>query len=165
VALGIARRLVEAMEETFGSRARALLAGLGPAVGPCCYTVGQEVAATMGYALPDWKRALRLEGEESWRLDLSAANAQLLAAAGVAQIEQSGICTACRNDEFFSHRADGGRTGRFAVVAYLRPLTGHEAAAMAPVALDVAGDDELSLFDSLQPPGLPDFGPITEGDE
>jgi YfiH family protein len=165
VALGIARRLVEAMQETFGSRAGSLLAGLGPAIGPCCYTVGHEVAATMGYALPDWKRVLRLEGEDSWRLDLAAANAQLLTAAGVAQIEQSGICTACRNDEFFSHRADGGRTGRFAVVAYLAPSTRHATAAESPVILDVAGDDELSLFNSLQPPGLPGFGAITEGAE
>jgi hypothetical protein len=39
-----------------------------------------------------------------------------LAALGLHQIEISGLCTACHNDEFFSHRADKGRTGRFAVV-------------------------------------------------
>lgn len=166
VALGIARRLVEAMQETFGSRPRALLAGLGPAIGPCCYTVGHEVAAAMGYALPDWKRVMRPEGEDGWQLDLEAANAQLLAAAGVLQIEQAGICTACRNDEFFSHRADGGRTGRFAVVAYLAARAGQETAAWAQVPQDAASsDDELSIFDSLQPAGLPGFGPIAEGDE
>jgi YfiH family protein len=164
VALGIARRLVEAMQEAFGTRPSALLAGLGPAIGSCCYTVGHEVAAAMGYALPHWKRAMRPEGEDGWRLDLGAANAQLLAAAGVMQIEQSGICTACHNDEFFSHRADGGRTGRFAVVAYLAPSPGHEAATGAPTVLETVSDDELSLFDSLQPPGLPGFGPIAEGD-
>lgn len=166
VALGIARRLLEAMQQAFGTRPVALLAGLGPAIGPCCYTVGHEVAASMGYALPDWKRAMQPEGENGWRLDLTAANAQLLAAAGVRQIEQAGICTACRNDEFFSHRADGGRTGRFAVVAYLVPRAGHEAAAreLGPEGAASSADDGLSLFDSLQPAGLPGFGPIKEGD-
>jgi YfiH family protein len=168
VALGMARRLVEAMQESFGSQPRALLAGLGPAIGPCCYSVGHEVAAAMGYALPDWKRVMVPEGEDSWRLDLEAANAQLLAAAGVVQIEQAGICTACRNDEFFSHRADGGRTGRFAVVAYLAPRAGPEVAARseAPQGATSSSDvDELMLFDTLQPAGLPGFGPVTEGDE
>ena len=42
--------------------------------------------------------------------------AKMLARLGVHQIEVSGLCTACHNDEFFSHRADNGRTGRFAVV-------------------------------------------------
>jgi YfiH family protein len=166
VALGIARRLVEAMQETFGSQPSALLAGLGPAIGPCCYAVGHEVAAAMGYALPDWKRAMVPEGEDGWRLDLEAANTQLLAAAGVVQIEQAGICTACRNDEFFSHRADGGRTGRFAVAAYLAPRAGHEGTLRTQkLHGTVTSKDELSPFDSLQPAGLPGFGPIAEGDE
>ena len=39
-----------------------------------------------------------------------------LAAAGVGRIEDSGLCTSCRVDEFFSHRAERGRTGRFGVV-------------------------------------------------
>jgi YfiH family protein len=165
VAQGIARRAVEAMQEKFGSRPQALLAGLGPAIGSCCYIVGQEVASAMGYALPDWKRVMHLEGEDRWRLDLSAANAQQLEAAGVAQIEQAELCTSCRNDEFFSHRADGGQTGRFAAVAYLQPWTEGDTRRQVRDAPDAVADDELALFDSLQPPGLPGFGPIGEGDE
>jgi copper oxidase (laccase) domain-containing protein len=164
VGQGIARRAVEAMQEAFGTRPGALLAGLGPAIGPSCYVVGHEVAATMGYALPDWQAALRLEGEDAWRLDLSAANAQLLAAAGVTQIEQAGICTSCRKDEFFSHRGEGGRTGRFAALAYLEPWSEHAPAGRAPAAAKRGDKDELAGFDSLQPPGLPAFGPIGEGD-
>ncbi len=164
VALGIARRLVEAMQEAFDSRPSALLAGLGPAIGPCCYTVGHEVAAAMGYALPHWRQAMRPEGEDGWQLDLAAANAQLLGAAGVMQIEQSGICTACRNDEFFSHRADGGRTGRFAVVAYLAPSPKQDGGARATEILETVDHGEIAQFDSLHPPGLPGFGPIAEGD-
>ncbi|MEJ2208419.1 MAG: peptidoglycan editing factor PgeF [Anaerolineae bacterium] len=164
VAQGIVRRAVEAMQDAFGSRPAALLAGLGPAIGPCHYAVGHEVAAAMGYVLPDWQAAMELEGEDHWRLDLSAANAQLLAAAGVTHIEQAGMCTACHNDEFFSHRAEGGRTGRFAVVACLQLRPGAEAEEERLATPDAAGDDELALFDSLQPPGMPGFGPIGEGD-
>ncbi len=119
-AQGIARRAVEAMQATFGSRPRQLLAGLGPAIGPCCYEVGQDVASAMSYALSGWSRVMHPDGER-WRLDLPAANEQQLVAAGVGrrQIEQARLCTSCRNDEFFSHRGDNGMTGRFAVVAYL----------------------------------------------
>jgi hypothetical protein len=164
VAQGIARRAVETMQDAFGSRPAALLAGLGPAVGSCCYTVGHEVAAAMGYVLPDWQEAMELEGEDHWRLDLSVANAQLLAAAGVTHIEQAGMCTSCRNDEFFSHRADEGRTGRFAAVACLQPRPAVEAEREERASPEATGDDELARFDSLQPPGLPGFGPIGEDD-
>jgi len=49
-------------------------------------------------------------------LDLPAAVQAQLRAAGVERIEHAGLCTACRVDEFFSHRAERGRTGRFGVV-------------------------------------------------
>lgn len=120
VAQGIAARAVEAMGAAFGSEPPDLFVGLGPAIGPCCYTVGDDVAAAMGYALPDWRQAMQATAQ-GWRLDLSTANAQQLAAVGVQHIEQSDLCTSCHNDLFFSHRADKGRTGRFAVVAYLQP--------------------------------------------
>jgi YfiH family protein len=62
VAEGIAYRAVETMQAAFGSRPQELLAGLGPAIGSCCYTVGHKVAAVMGYALPDWSQVMSLEG-------------------------------------------------------------------------------------------------------
>ena len=70
----------------------------------------------MGYALPDWRSVMHPLGEDKWRFDLPAANAQQLAAAGVLHVEQADLCTACHNDEFFSHRLEDGRTGRFGVL-------------------------------------------------
>jgi YfiH family protein len=102
---------VEAMIEAFGTRPGDLLAGIGPAIGPCCYEVGQDVANAFG--------AERAELFQDGRLDLWAANRQALIAAGVpeAQIELAGICTQCQSDRFFSHRANGGQpAGRFAGV-------------------------------------------------
>jgi copper oxidase (laccase) domain-containing protein len=51
--------------------------------------------------------------------DLPEANRRNLAEAGVGQIEMSGLCTACRTDLFFSHRAEQGKTGRFGTVFIL----------------------------------------------
>ena len=48
--------------------------------------------------------------------DLWEANRRQLEAAGVDQVLVAGLCTACRTDHFFSHRAERGRTGRFGVV-------------------------------------------------
>jgi copper oxidase (laccase) domain-containing protein len=52
-------------------------------------------------------------------LDLWAANRLDLQRAGVEQVEVAGICTAAHTDEFFSHRAEKGRTGRFGAVLSL----------------------------------------------
>jgi YfiH family protein len=161
VAQGIARRAVEAMREAFDSQPQDLIAGLGPAIGPCCYTVGHKVAAAMGYALPDWGQAMVLDGEDRWRLDLSAANSQQLAAEGVQQIESAGLCTACNLEEFFSHRGQAGRAGRFAVVAYLG--VGSEQQGTAPAA-DAAAEPgaEPPVGYSINPPGFPGFGEFLE---
>jgi len=155
---------VEAMKAAFDTNPRQVLAGLGPAIGPCCYTVGHNVAAAMGYALPDWAQVMSVESEDQWRLDLSAANAQQLNAEGVLAIEQAGICTHCRRDEFYSHRGDNGETGRFAVVAYLAPRSG-ELDGSAPAAVgSVPPPDPLAQFNSLNPPGFPAFDEVLEGE-
>jgi copper oxidase (laccase) domain-containing protein len=52
-------------------------------------------------------------------LDLWAANQLDLQRAGIAQIEVAGLCTASHTDEFYSHRAEKGRTGRFGAVISL----------------------------------------------
>ena len=158
VAQGIARRAVEAMNRAFGTEPADLIAGLGPAIGPCHYTVGDKVAAAMGYVLPDWAGALTPLGENQWRLDLSAANAQQLAAEGVRQIEHAGLCTACHHDEFYSHRAGNGRTGRFAVAAYLSSGGMQPGDGVSPDLRDLAQPPTTPPLDSLHPPGFPAFG-------
>ena len=160
LAQGIAHRAVETMQEAFGTNPADLLAGLGPAIGPCCYTVGDDVASALGYTLPDWQKVMALDPSGTgWRLDLPAANAQQLAAAGVRarRMEQAGLCTACHNDEFFSHRADLGQTGRFAAVACL-PAGDQAHGQTAPAQQNQESrDQEPTMADTLQPPGLPGF--------
>jgi YfiH family protein len=161
LAQGIAFRAVEKMRDAFESDPSELMAGLGPAIGPCCYTVGHDVAAAMGYALPDWRQVMAPVGEDAWRLDLSAANAQQLRATGIHTIEQANLCTACHHDEFFSHRAEQGLTGRFAVMTRLPGEASLEAkeapASRKPELVPEKPKTEDSPAESLLPPGFPSF--------
>jgi polyphenol oxidase len=81
-------------------------AAVGPAIGPCCYEVGAEVAEAFG---PDVMRGRKL--------DVWAASERALLAAGVASVERIDLCTACHPELFFSHRRDRGLTGRQGVIA------------------------------------------------
>jgi YfiH family protein len=109
---------VAAMAAAFGSNPRDLVAGIGPAIGPCCYVVGPDVEA----AFADRPWAMVRPAGQQMRLDLWEANRRALVEAGVPadQVEVAGICTQCQAERFFSHRANGGQpAGRFA--ALIRP--------------------------------------------
>jgi len=92
--------------------ARKLVAAIGPSIGPCCYEVGDEVAAPFCQAFGD---DVMHEG----KLDLWTSAERALRAAGVEQVDRFDLCTACNIDRFFSHRRDHGRTGRQGVIAYV----------------------------------------------
>jgi YfiH family protein len=110
----VAGTAVRGMVEAFASRPDTLLAYIGPAIGPCCYEVGPEVAAAWSERAGA-DAALALNGSGAPRLDLVAANRLLLARAGVSptSVESSGICTRCHGEAWFSHRGQGATTGRF----------------------------------------------------
>jgi YfiH family protein len=111
-ALGIAGRVVRVMNDCFGTRPQDLLVGIGPSIGPCCYRVGDDVVDTFRAALIPFA----LLQENGTSLDLWRTNEMQLEAAGVAAgaIENHRICTSCHVRDFYSHRAERGRTGRFA---------------------------------------------------
>lgn len=112
----VAAAAVRAMTENLGCAARDITALIGPSIGPCCYEVGTEVIQSFTTALPEMASSLlRRDGPRVY-LDLWRANRQQLLAAGVGQVYNMELCTACRRDLFFSHRGDGGRTGRFGIV-------------------------------------------------
>ncbi len=110
---------VRAMQGSFGTDPREVVAGVGPAIGPCCYEVGEEVAGAFG----DRPWALSRPNGSRAHLDLWEANRRALVEAGVPekQVEVAGVCTRCHADTYFSHRAEGGQpAGRFAAVIRLR---------------------------------------------
>lgn len=102
LAAGIVARAATAIE--------AEAAAVGPGIGPCCYEVGDEVLTEFA----------DLDGVADGRmLDLSAVARALLERAGVEATEISGLCTKCNPDLFYSHRRDGGRTGRQAGLVWM----------------------------------------------
>ena len=113
---GMAGAAVQAMVHEMGCRPEDIRAGIGPSIGPCCYEVGEEVAEAASSALAGASGLLESKPNGRWHLDLWAANRRQLAEAGVCSIEVAGICTACRTDEWFSHRAERGKTGRLGAV-------------------------------------------------
>jgi len=101
--LRVAEALVEAMVAGGAARGR-LVASLGPAIGPCCYTVDMERAAIVNERI----------GEGSLRkvndrivMDLWAANTAQLRAVGVTRIEMSGVCTLSGGADLWSYRGRG----------------------------------------------------------
>jgi hypothetical protein len=83
---------------------------LGPAIGACCYEVGEEVLAEFA----------DLQGVANGRmLSLHAVAQQKLLARGVTAIHSFPLCTSCNPDLFFSHRRDAGVTGRQAGLVWL----------------------------------------------
>lgn len=136
--LRIAQKAVAAMTTTFGSLPSQILAALGPAIGRCCYEVGPQVLEPLRREFPYWRDLVDAVGDPAgWRipvgavriptrsagtradakkrnLDLRAWNRRQLEEAGVRQIEDLPLCTACRPDLFYSYRRDGlsGLMGR-----------------------------------------------------
>lgn len=145
--LRIAAKAVGRMRMEFGTSPQDVIAAIGPSIGRCCYEVGSEVAAAFHSQFPnarEWfdgpfEMLAAGENDPNWlpwltmkppghapppprvHLDLVAANRAILAEAGVplTQIFQSGLCTSCREDLFFSYRRERV-TGRLMAVIGIR---------------------------------------------
>lgn len=134
------------MRRRFGSKPRDIRAAIGPGIHDCCYTVGPEVRSQFEAQFA-WAQELFHETKDSEPirekypllfltarapghselpknifLNLVEANRRQLLDAGVLakNIEASDLCTSCRTDLLFSHRAENGKTGRMMGVAGIR---------------------------------------------
>jgi hypothetical protein len=112
IAAGVVPRAVEALG------AAPLAAWIGPAIGRCCYEVGEEVArAVVDAASPEVE--IRDRGERPF-LDLQRAVEVQLGAAGVQEIHRFEVCTRCHAEALWSYRRDGQTAGRNLLFAWLR---------------------------------------------
>jgi len=82
-ALGIARKAIERMRQAFGIEPRDLIAQLSPCIRPPHYEI-----------------------------DFAAEIVRQCRDAGVKEVHDSGVCTACDLQRYYSYRAEKGRTGR-----------------------------------------------------
>lgn len=121
--LKTAARTVETMQARYGSQPADLLAGIGPSIGPHHYEVGPDVAARVrqafgadasGLLAPvDLRGSNGHAAENKVQFDLWNANRLALEQAGVRRVEIAGLCTVCELQDWYSHRGEQGRTGRF----------------------------------------------------
>jgi YfiH family protein len=107
---GLANGVLEAGVAAIGRG--PVTAAIGPGIGPCCYEVGEEVAAP-------FRRAFGLGLVRDGKLDLWSAAERALRAAGCTRVDRVDLCTACSPERFFSHRRDAGITGRQGVIGII----------------------------------------------
>ena len=111
---GLPGKMVAAFTNNFLCRPKDLYVGLGPMIRKCCYEVGEDVASLFDGFITARK------GKNY--LDLSRAIIADLQAMGISRkhIEDSGFCTSCQNELFYSYRREGSLTGRMLSVIMLR---------------------------------------------
>ena len=107
---GLVDGIVEAAAEKIGPRSAAVI---GPAIGPCCYEVGDEVAARFRERFGPGI----LNGR---KLDLWTAAEQAVREAGAVDVERLDLCTSCQADLFFSERRTGRPRGNQGVLGLVR---------------------------------------------
>lgn len=115
--LKIGKQTVQALSKEYNSIPEDLTAVIGPSIGPSCYEVGLETAEEFrkAYTEKECEEIIINKGEKIY-IDLWKANYFALSEAGLKpeNIIISGLCTMCRQDLFFSHRARGTKRGSMA---------------------------------------------------
>ncbi len=104
LALRIVEKTISAMKDLGGGDIRA---GIGPAIGRCCYEVRMDVVEALGVE-PE------TDGKGSLFVDLPQVAASRLLKAGLSPhaIDMKTLCTSCHDDRFFSFRRQGEKAGR-----------------------------------------------------
>ena len=113
---GISSAAITAMQNQFGSNPGDILAGIGPSIGPDHYYIGTDVSVQVQDVFGKEASNLLIKREKGMVFDLWAANRLQLFNSGVKQIETADVCTSCHTDDWFSHRAEHGQTGRFGAI-------------------------------------------------
>lgn len=116
----IAGKMIDLWEQNEGISREEIRVIIGPSIGPCCYEVDQQVIDAVAKVLGQHDEGVFEQSRKGhYRLNLKECNRKLCELAGISvnHIECSSYCTGCRTDLFFSHRVEGGPTGR--MLAYI----------------------------------------------
>jgi polyphenol oxidase len=116
----VAASTVNAMKKNYGSNPADIIVGIGPSIGPDHYEIGADVILQVMQTFGDDSEYVLKSHQGKIHFNLWEANRMLLERAGVEHIEISGICTACNTQDWYSHRAEKGRTGRFGALMSLQ---------------------------------------------
>lgn len=115
---GLAAGVLEQALHCFEQPTSAIMAWLGPAIGPAAFEVGGEVRELFLQQRQQAEAAFVSNGQGKWLADIYALARQRLQAQGVEDIYGGEFCTYTDSRRFFSYRRDG-RTGRMASMIWL----------------------------------------------
>jgi YfiH family protein len=115
----VAKAAILGMVQNYGSKPDDILAGIGPSICVDHYSVGPEIVEEVHKAFGNFGNRLLLTEDGIVKFDLWEANRHLLVEAGLMDIEMSGLCTASNLNDWYSHRGENGKTGRFGALICL----------------------------------------------
>lgn len=112
-AKGILGKTVAQMTEKLGAHPETMVAVMGPSIHQECFETDSDVPDEMERLLGAMVRPFVMEKGEKFHVDLQGVNAALLARAGLRpeNIVDSGLCTMCEHQTFWSHRHTNGVRG------------------------------------------------------
>lgn len=125
---GTVADIVTRAAEKFDCDKSDILCAIGPCIGVCCYEVGEDVYEAVKRLFEHkgmekltngmFRNVCTCSASSKKKANLAEINRQLLINFGIPEknIDVSGICTCCHENEFFSHRASGGFSGTFVSV-------------------------------------------------
>jgi purine-nucleoside/S-methyl-5'-thioadenosine phosphorylase / adenosine deaminase len=117
---GMAKATIQKMQFQYACKPENILAAVGPSIGADHYEIGPDVIMKVKESFGEEEERLLESRNGRVYLDLWLANYIQLQQSGVEKIEVSGVCTACHLDDWFSHRAEKGKTGRFGALIGMR---------------------------------------------
>lgn len=119
----IAQKVVDTMRREYGTDPKDLVCAIGPNIAVCCYEVDEACAAHFRALGLDSSRFVFPKEGGKFMVDMLECNRQLLTESGVLpeNIVVSDICTSCRSDLLWSHRATKGNRGTMAAFLRLNP--------------------------------------------
>jgi len=115
----VATATIHSMQKEYNSDPADIIACIGPSIGPDHYEVGADVILQVMQKFGADSEQLLQSHNGKIHFNLWKANELLLQQAGVEHIEIAEICTACNTNDWFSHRAEKGKTGRFGALICL----------------------------------------------
>lgn len=118
-AANIVTKTVLKMTKSLSSKPEYIKAAIGPAIGFCCYNVGEDVYNSLKATVSDFSELSEIRNGDIF-VDLKHINARQLTECGVTQIDIAPYCTCCNNDLFYSYRKENATTNRHSAVLKIR---------------------------------------------
>ncbi|MDQ2087219.1 peptidoglycan editing factor PgeF [Herbivorax sp. ANBcel31] len=108
----ISKVAVKKMRQYFESNYEDIEVVIGPSIAKCCFEVDQKVFEEFEKEI-SWSTLYSKKVKSKWYINLQAVVKNSLILEGIREenILNSGVCTKCNKDLFFSHRGDKGKTG------------------------------------------------------